>query len=72
MKRFIGISFCIFLVYMIQSTILSGIQIAGVTPNLLIILLIVIAYRYGNVTGLLAGFAIGLLLDFVEGELIGF
>ena len=71
MKRWIGIAVLIVLGYLLQTTLLQGVQIAGVAPNLLIILLVAVSYRSGKLGGLVAGFLTGLLIDLVEGDLIG-
>ena len=71
MKRWAGIFVLIFLCYLLQTTLLQGIQIAGVAPNLLMILLVAVSYRYGKLSGLATGFCTGLFIDLVEGDLIG-
>lgn len=54
MKRWIGIAVLIVLGYLLQTTLLQGVQIAGVAPNLLIILLVAVSYRSGKLGGLVA------------------
>lgn len=71
MKRWIGILLFVFLSYLLQTTVLQGVQIAGVVPNLLIILLVAVAYRYGKLSGLIVGFLMGLFVDLAEGNVIG-
>lgn len=71
MKRWIGTLILIFTGYLLQTTLLQGIRIAGIAPNILIILLVAVAYRYGKISGMITGFLIGLLIDLVEGDIIG-
>lgn len=71
MKRRIGMLVLIFISYLLQTTVLQGIAIAGISPNLYLVLLVAVAYRYGKTSGMAAGFLIGLLVDLVEGDVIG-
>ena len=71
MKRWISILLLILICYLVQTTGLQSIRIAGVAPSMLIILLTAVCYRYGRLTGLITGFIIGLLVDFMEGSIVG-
>ena len=71
MKRWFGIIVCIVLGYLLQTTVMQEIRIAGVAPSLLIILLVAISYRYGRMQGMLAGFIIGLFVDLLDGSFLG-
>lgn len=72
MKRILGSFFVLILLYLLQTTILNGIAIAGVKPNVIILIIVLIGYRYGKIPGILMGFFTGLLLDLAEGGYIGY
>lgn len=55
----------------LQILFLDTISIAGMTPDLLIIVCVMIAIREGQFEGIIAGFAIGLFFDIVSFDLIG-
>lgn len=71
LKRWAGILALIFLIYVLQTTVIQEIAIGGVSPNLYIILLAAVSYRYGKLPGMAAGFLTGLMVDLVEGDVIG-
>jgi rod shape-determining protein MreD len=48
---------------LLQSTVCSSLQVAGGTPDLLLVTLLGISLLRGSVTGAVAGFAGGLVLD---------
>lgn len=45
---------------------------AGIKPNIIILMTVLIGYRYGKIPGILMGFLTGLLLDMTEGEILGY
>ena len=55
-----------------QSTILGSVAIAGVKPNLALVILIFAAYSAGPVVGEVSGFAAGLAQDFMSLPPLGF
>lgn len=71
MKRWAGILILILVCYLMQTTILQAIRIAGVAPSMLLILLTIVGYRYGKLTGMITGFLMGIMIDLVEGNLVG-
>lgn len=71
MKRIIIYFIEIILCFVIQSSMFHYIALAGIMPNLLLILVVSTAYMRGKMPGLLVGFFSGLLVDFVFGNLIG-
>lgn len=54
-----------------QTTVFSLIEIGGITPDLLIVLIAYIAIREGQFRGIIAGFAIGLMFDFISLDAMG-
>src|SRR6185295_7895194 len=47
------------------------ISIAGITPDLILILVVFISLTEGRFTGVIAGFLIGLLFDYISFDVIG-
>jgi rod shape-determining protein MreD len=54
-----------------QSSVVPLLSVGGVTPDLPLILTVLLALRRGPETGCLAGFVVGLLQDVAGGGLIG-
>ncbi len=59
------------LLSVVHIVLLDLISVAGITPDLLLILVIWIAVIEGPMPGLLAGFTIGLLFDVISMDVIG-
>ena len=59
-------------VVLLQTTVLGIVAVRGVTPDLLLILLVFLALRRGSMSGQIAGFAGGLLEDLVSLAPLGF
>ncbi len=55
----------------LQSTVLASVTIAGVKPDLPLILVVIYAMYNGPVFGAKFGFAVGLALDLTVGQMIG-
>ena len=72
MKRIIGSFIMMIILYLIQTTIFNKIAIAGIKPNVLIILIVLIGYKHGKIPGMMMGFFMGLFLDLNESEYIGY
>ena len=60
------------ILYLIQTTIFNKITVAGIKPNVVIILVVLIGYKYGKIPGMLMGFFMGLFLDLTESDYIGY
>lgn len=63
----IEILFC----YLLQSSVFTFFELAGVVPDVLLILVVSTAFFCGQRAGLLTGFISGLLMDFCIGDVIG-
>lgn len=65
---------CIFivfiLIYFLQSNFFSWFTIAGIKPNLFIILALFIGLFMGEIYGVIIGSILGLILDFFVGRVI--
>jgi rod shape-determining protein MreD len=55
----------------IQTTIVPLISINGITPDLIMILLVFYSMKYGQVYGTVLGFFYGFLFDLITGTLLG-
>ena len=72
MKRIICSFVMMIIFYIIQTTIFNKITVAGIKPNVVIILVVLIGYKYGKIPGMLMGFFMGLFLDLTESDYIGY
>jgi rod shape-determining protein MreD len=61
----------LFLLLLLQSTLLGYVNIYNVKPNLLIIFVVCVALLRGNTEGAVVGFFAGLILDMSFGKLLG-
>ena len=61
----------IIICFLLQTTVFHGIALAGVVPNLMLILTVSIAYMRGRTEGLIIGLICGLLFDMQFGNVIG-
>lgn len=57
--------------FVLQTTFLQYISLADVAPNLLLVIVVSLAYIKGSNAGMAAGFLCGLLPDLMYGDLIG-
>ncbi|MEE1389823.1 MAG: rod shape-determining protein MreD [Clostridia bacterium] len=74
MKKILStiIIFLIFiLIYFLQSNLFNWFNIAGVKPNLFIILALIVGLFVGKTYGATTGIVLGLLLDFFIGKRLG-
>ena len=74
MKKILStiIIFLIFiLIYFLQSNFFSWFNIAGIKPNLFIILVLMVGLFVGKIYGATTGIVLGLLLDFFIGKKLG-
>lgn len=55
----------------LQGTLIHGSFPAAVTPDLVLVLIVVLSQRFRNVPSLLGVFALGLFADFASGEFVG-
>ena len=72
MIRFILVLLQLLFCFLLQSTVMPAISLAGVVPDLLLILVITVAYTRGRIPGMLTGLAAGLLMDFCFSSIVGF
>ena len=72
MKRKIGELIIILIFYLFQVTLGRVISIAGIMPNLLIIIPVIFGYFNGKNEGMFTGFFAGALYDLSASSLFGF
>lgn len=59
------------LCFLLQSTVMPAISLAGVVPDLLLVLVVTVAYTRGRIDGMLTGLAAGLLTDVCFNDMVG-
>lgn len=57
--------------FALQTTLMPVVAIVGVEPDLLMVALLVLAFRYGSMTAIWAGFFIGLCQDIYSPSILG-
>jgi len=60
-----------FFVYLVQITVVPFIRLAGVIPDLILILLVYYSISRGQLYGTVLGAGYGLLIDLISGNLLG-
>lgn len=69
--RYLIIFLIIIICFLLQTTFFQTFALAGVSPNLLIIIVVSIAYMGGKNQGIIIGLICGLLYDFIYSDVIG-
>ncbi len=72
MKRKVITFLIIIVCFLIQSTLLTNIQLGSIKPNLMLILVSAFGFIRGKKTGMSVGLVCGLLTDVFWGDLLGF
>ena len=71
MKNYISMFIMIIVGFVLQTTVFRELQIASVSPNILVILTVISGTMYGQYNGLFAGTICGLLVDLLYSSVIG-
>ncbi|OUP83083.1 rod shape-determining protein MreD [Lachnoclostridium sp. An169] len=71
-KRFAVTAVILLTAYLLQCTVFSFLELAGIRPNLLIIVTAAFGFMRGSREGMLVGFFSGLFVDIQFGDIIGF
>nr|WP_294492260.1 rod shape-determining protein MreD [uncultured Mediterraneibacter sp.] len=71
-RRFVVTAVILLAAYLLQTSVFPALEIAGVKPNLLLIVTAAFGFMRGSREGMLVGFAAGLLVDIQFGNMIGF
>ena len=72
MLRKLVMAVLIIIGYLLQTTLFKAITIAGIVPNILLILTSAFGFMRGKNEGMYIGFASGLLIDIFFGNILGF
>ncbi len=73
MRRFIISFFSITLLYVLQSTVFTTyFSIGNITPNLILMFACIVGFMRGRRSGMLTGFFGGMLVDIMNGGIVGF
>lgn len=59
------------LLILLQTNVIQLLSIEGVTPDLLVIWIVYVAIKEGQISATVTGFAVGLVLDLITGEFVG-
>ncbi len=70
-ERFVTIAILIYVCFLLQTSVFPSFELAGVVPNVLVILVSTFGFMRGRKTGLLIGFICGFLLDLFLGYYLG-
>ncbi|MFG6394174.1 MAG: rod shape-determining protein MreD [Lachnospiraceae bacterium] len=71
MKRYISMFLLIIPGFLLQTTLLQKIKLAGVSPDLLAVLVSLAGVMYGRGLGMYSGILSGILCDFLYSNIIG-
>src|SRR6185436_19044513 len=71
MKRHFGYVLKAVVLLIVQANLVDMVSLRGITPDLLLIFIVYIAIREGQMYALPWGFALGLVLDLSSGTVIG-
>ena len=72
MRRFIISFLSIIILYVFQTTVFTmHLSIGGITPNLILMFSCIVGFMRGRRSGMLTGFFGGMLIDIMNGQIIG-
>jgi rod shape-determining protein MreD len=55
----------------VQSTMIHATMPSAAAPDIIVVLVVIIALQYRNISGVVGAFALGLLSDFASGQFVG-
>ncbi len=71
MNRYLRSALISLFLILLQTTVIELLSIESVTPDLLVVWIVYVAIKEGQIPATVTGFAIGLVLDLITGEFIG-
>lgn len=71
-RRIVVTAVVVLLAYILQCTVFPAVEIAGIKPNLMLIVTASFGFMRGPREGMFVGFVSGLLIDIQYGNMIGF
>ena len=69
--RILFVIFQVLVLYILQTSVFTSFALAGVVPDLLIILVVSVAFMRGRTPAVLTGLLCGLMIDFTYADFIG-
>lgn len=72
MKRFFVYIFLVLFCFLLQTTLFQWLELAGIVPNILILLVVSIGYMRGSNEAMFTGILCGLCMDLMYGNYIGY
>ncbi len=72
MRRKLVIAIIIIVCFLLQCTLFQSLTIAGISPNLLVVVTAAFGFMRGKKEGLFVGFFCGILVDLMFGSVLGF
>lgn len=70
-KRILFYVISVLVCFLLQTSVFNFLKLAGVMPNILLILTVTIAFIRGRKAGIVIGFVCGLLIDIFSGNVLG-
>lgn len=71
MERYVRSSLIVLGLFLLQTTFVPLVSLGGFVPDLLLIWVVYVALRFGQIEGTVAGFLVGFLLDLVATRFFG-
>ena len=71
-RRIVVTAVIVVVAYLLQCTVFTSLETAGIKPNLMLIVTASFGFMRGPREGMFVGFASGLLIDIQYGDMIGF
>ncbi len=71
MQQYIRYGIATLLLLILQTTIIPFVSIANIIPDVLIVWIVYVAIKLGQIPATVAGFLIGIAIDLVSGHFIG-
>lgn len=70
-NKYFKYTFLTILVTIFHFSLVSFISVKGITPDIFLILVVWLAIKENRLFGIVAGFVLGLYMDFISGDIIG-
>ena len=71
MNRYVRDALISLLLILLQTKFIQLLSIEGVSPDLLVVWIVYVAIKEGQIPATVTGFSIGLVIDLVSGEFVG-
>ncbi len=71
MMQYARYALILIVLVIIQKTLIPFISLVDVTPDVLLIFVVIVALREGQIAGTVFGFVVGFVIDIVSGEFLG-